>query len=34
MPTRSTTIYNLAGKQLNEEPQTGVYIQNAKKYVK
>ena len=34
MPTRSATIYNLAGEQLNEEPHTGVYIQNAKKYVK
>ena len=28
------TIYNLAGEQLNEEPHTGVYIQNTKKYAK
>lgn len=34
MPTRSAAIYNLAGEQLNEEPHTGVYIQNTKKYVK
>ena len=34
MSTRSATIYNLAGEQLNEEPHTGVYIQNAKKFVK
>ena len=33
-PARSATIYNLAGEQLNEEPHTGVYIQNTKKYVK
>ncbi|MBQ8988197.1 MAG: phosphatase PAP2 family protein [Prevotella sp.] len=31
---RSAAIYNLAGEQLNEEPHTGVYIQNAKKFVK
>ena len=34
MPTRSAAIYNLAGEQLNDEPHTGVYIQNTKKYVK
>ena len=33
-PARSAAIYNLAGEQLNKEPHTGVYIQNAKKYVK
>ena len=33
-PARSAAIYNLAGEQLNEEPHTGVYIQNTKKYVK
>ena len=29
--TRSAAIYNLAGAQLNENPDTGVYIQSGKK---
>ena len=32
--TRSATIYNMAGEQLNEESHTGVSIQNAKESVK
>lgn len=32
--TRSAAIYNLAGAQLNENPDTGVYIQSGKKYIK
>ena len=32
--TRSAAIYNLAGEQLNDNPNTGVYIQNCKKYIK
>ena len=32
--TRSAAIYNLAGEQLNDNPNTGVYIQNGKKYIK
>ena len=32
--TRSTAIYNMAGEQLNDNPNTGVYIQNGKKYIK
>lgn len=30
----SAAIYDLSGKQVNEEPHTGVYIQSGKKYVK
>lgn len=32
--TRSAAIYNMAGEQLNDNPNTGVYIQNGKKYIK
>ena len=32
--TRSAAIYNMAGEQLNDNPYTGVYIQNGKKYIK
>lgn len=32
--TRSAAIYNMAGEQLNDSPNTGVYIQNGKKYIK
>ena len=32
--TGSAAIYNLAGEQLNKEPNAGVYIQKGKKYVK
>lgn len=32
--TGSATIYNLAGEQLNKEPNAGVYIQKGKKYVR
>lgn len=34
MTTRSAAIYNMAGEQLNNEPSTGAYIQNGKKYIK
>ena len=34
VPAPSAAIYNLAGEQVNDEPHTGVYIQNGKKYVK
>ena len=33
-PVPSATIYDLSGKQVNEEPHTSVYIQSGKKYVK
>lgn len=32
--TGSAAIYNLAGEQLNKEPNAGVYIQKGKKYVR
>lgn len=32
--TRSAAIYNMAGEQLNDNPNTDVYIQNGKKYIK
>ena len=32
--TRSAAIYNMAGEQLNDNPNTGVYIQNGNKYIK
>lgn len=32
--THSAAIYNMAGKQLSEKPQTGLYIQSGKKSVK
>lgn len=33
-PTDSDKIYNLKGQLLENEPDSGVYIQNGKKYVK
>lgn len=30
----SAAIYDLSGKQVNEEPHTGVYIKSGKKVVK
>ncbi len=32
--TRPATIYNMAGEKINEEPHTGVYIQNEKENFK
>ena len=32
--THSAAIYNMAGEQVNDNPNTGVYIQNGKKYIK
>jgi hypothetical protein len=33
-PNSTQFAYDLGGKQVNEEPHTGVYIQSGKKYVR
>ena len=33
-PNSTQFVYDLGGKQVNEEPHTGVYIQSGKKYVR